>query len=93
MKTIYFTRINNDLNGNPRVVCHFFNLLTEDEIQNNDLSTSYNIAVKRANKIGGRKYHTKRYGGGIVFQCFNKKELNQSINELINEETNGTKRI
>lgn len=33
MKTIDFTRINNDLNGNPRVVCHFFNLLTDDEVQ------------------------------------------------------------
>lgn len=41
MKTIDFTRINNDLNGNPRVVCHFFNLLTEDEIQNNELVMFY----------------------------------------------------
>lgn len=87
MKTIDFTRINNDFYGNPRVVCHFFNLLTEDEIQNNDLSTSYNIAVKRANKIGGRKYHTKKYGGGIVFQDKGEKILTECINKIIKEET------
>ena len=83
MKTIDFTKITNDCNGNPRVVCHFFNLLTEDEIQNNDLSTSYKLAVKRANKIGGKKYHTSKYGGGIVFQCFNEKELTKKINQII----------
>lgn len=83
MKTIDFTRITNDCNGNQRVVCHFFNFLTEEEIQNNDLFTSYKLAVKRANKIGGKKYHTSRYGGGIVFQCFNEKELTEKINQII----------
>lgn len=83
METINFTRINNDYNGNGRVVCHFFNLLTEEERRQNDIEKAYNIAVKRANKIGGRKYHTKNYGGGIVFQCFSEKELTIKINEII----------
>lgn len=83
MKTIDFTKITNDCNGNPRLVCHFFNLLTEKEIQNNDLFTSYKLAVKRANKIGGRKYHTNKYGGGIVFQCFNEMDLTKKINQII----------
>lgn len=83
MKTIDFTKIANDFNGNPRVVCHFFNFLTEEEIQNNDLFTSYKLAVKRANKIGGKKYHTNRYGGGIVFQCFNEQDLMKKINQII----------
>lgn len=87
MKNIDFTRINNDYYGNGRVVCHFFNLLTEEEKNKYDIETSYNIAVKRANKIGGRKYHTKNYGGGIVFQDKGEKRLTERINELIKEET------
>lgn len=83
MKTIDFTKINNDCNGNPRVVCHFFNMLTEEEKRKNDIEKAYNIAIKRANKIGGRKYHTKKYGGGIVFQCFNETDLTKKINQII----------
>lgn len=83
MKTIDFTKINNDCNGNPRVVCHFFNMLTEEEKRKNDIEKAYNIAIKRANKIGGRKYHTKKYGGGIVFQCFNEQKLTERINQII----------
>ena len=66
-----FTRINNDVNGNPRYVVHFLNI-------DND----YKAAVKKANKIGGRKYHTKSYGGGIVFQSYNLERLERDINEL-----------
>lgn len=87
METINFTRINNDYNGNGRVVCHFFNLLTEEERRQNDIEKAYNIAVKRANKIGGRKYHTKNYGGGIVFQDKGELWLTKKINEIIERET------
>lgn len=66
-----FTRINNDVNGNPRYVCHFL-----------QIADNYDIAVKLANKIGGRKYHTKAYGGGIVFQSYNLQALADKINEL-----------
>lgn len=73
MKTlkIDFTRINNDVNGNPRYVCHFLNI-----------SDDYSRAVKLANKIGGRKFHNKQYGGGIVFQSYNLENLQNSINEI-----------
>ena len=68
---IEFTRINNDVNGNPRYVCHFLNIADD-----------YNTAVKLANKIGGRKYHNKKYGGGIVFQSYNIDATAQKINEI-----------
>ena len=58
--TINFTRINNDTNGNPRFVCHFLSI-------DND----YDIALQKAKTIGGKKYHNKSYGGGIVFQSYN----------------------
>ena len=67
MNKIEFTRVKSDINGNPRYVCHFFNLLKDNEKQ----VGNYELAVKRANKIGGRKFHNKQYGGGIVFQSYN----------------------
>ena len=57
---VNFKRINNDVNGNPRYVFHFL-----------ELSNDYNEALKIAKKIGGRKFHNKQYGGGIVVQSYN----------------------
>ena len=53
-------RVNNDINGNPRYVVHFL-----------DIDSSYDEALKRAKKVGGRKYRAKDFGGGIVFQSYN----------------------
>ena len=53
-----WTRLKSDINGNSRFVTSWdgygFNTYAE--------------AVKAANQIGGRRYHTKHYGGGLVFQ-------------------------
>lgn len=68
---IRFTRIDNDINGNPRYVCHFLNIAGD-----------YAAAVKLANTIGGKKYHTKKYGGGIVFQSYNIEETERRILEI-----------
>lgn len=70
-----FTRINNDINGNPRYVVHFLNLLREGE-------TGYETALKNSRQFGGKKYHTKSYGGGIVFQSYNINDLEKSILSL-----------
>lgn len=85
-----FTRISNDINGNPRYVCHFSNLITDrekGEIWSDyacgcRINKQYELAINKANKIGGRKYHTKSYGGGIVFQSYNIQETCNRINEL-----------
>ena len=85
METLHLTRINNDVNGNPRYVCHFLNLNTLAEIDANpwiDTSTKYALAVKRANTIGGRKYHNRQYGGGIVFQSYSIDELARHVSEV-----------
>lgn len=86
-ENIEFTRIDNDTNGNPRYVCHFVNLLTKAEKNDyeglNFVSRQYAMAVKRANSIGGRKYHTKRYGGGIVFQSYSILDTERSILEAV----------
>jgi hypothetical protein len=83
---IEFTRIDNDVNGNPRYVCHFNDLLTADELNdysNGWLNRRYRIAVARANKIGGKKFHNKQYGGGIVFQSYNLTNTRARIAELL----------
>jgi hypothetical protein len=67
-----FTRIKNDINGNPRYVIHFL-----------DLNNDYENALKTARKLGGRKFHNKQYGGGIVFQSYNNHALANQLNQLI----------
>ena len=69
------TRVNNDVNGNPRYVFHFL-----------ALADRYAEAVTVAKKlIGGKKYHTKSYGGGIVFQSYNVKVELEILNKYIEE--------
>lgn len=82
---VRFTRINNDVNGNPRYVMHFLQLLTDDELNGTSLQ-KYEIALKRARKIGGRKFHNKQYGGGIVFQSYNLKGEVKYINRELGYE-------
>jgi hypothetical protein len=97
-REIDFTRINNDTNGNPRYVCHFSVFTTPNErgycyageefdpntpVLNLDVSAQYNAAIKKANKIGGKKFHNKQYGGGIVFQSYNIKDTERRIFELL----------
>lgn len=87
---IEFTRINLDVNGNPRYVFHFTELINEgDRIKANatkgdmfGITTQYNIALNKAREIGGRKYHNKQYGGGIVVQSYNIQDEEKQIKAL-----------
>lgn len=84
-ESLSFTRINNDTCGNPRYVIHFLSLNTPDELDKSGdewipIGQKYDMACKRANAIGGRKYNTKAYGGGIVFQSYSLDELRNAIN-------------
>lgn len=91
MSTLKFdwARINNDSNGNPRYVLHFLNLCTCAELDADPwmpIGVKYAIAVKRANSIGGKKYHTKGYGGGIVFQSYSLEDTESSILLVLEED-------
>ena len=79
MKTNEFTRVNNDFCGNPRYVTHFFSFLKEDE----QTLSNYNLALKRANKLGGKKYRGSDFGGGIVFQSYDLNGLRKRITEIL----------
>ncbi len=80
------TKITRDANGNPRYVVHFTNLLTDSETNAGTAGENYATALKRAKQIGGRKYHTKAYGGGIVFQSYNTSDLVRQIKSLTEEQ-------
>ena len=79
-----FTRVNSDVNGNPRFVIHFLNC---EQVADHslDLSTRYSNACKIMNTIGGRKFHNKQFGGGIVFQSYNLTDTWTSIQRAIKE--------
>jgi len=81
VKPKHFTRIDNDVNGNPRYVCHYIHLSSPVD-RDADASQRYTLALARARAIGGRKYHTKGYGGGIVFQTYSVPNTCDSINKL-----------
>ena len=91
MKTITpeeFKRVKHDVNGNPRYVCHFLALDIHgcDKGIGYGLSDRYVMACKLANRAGGRKFHNKQYGGGIVFQSYNLKELCNFLNNIMQKE-------
>ena len=82
-------KIASDVNGNPRYVVHFLALLNDEEKYGEDngihhITNLYDLAAKKAKKIGGKKYRGKDFGGGIVFQSFNLNDLEKEINEVRN---------
>lgn len=89
-----FKRIDNDVNGNPRYVIHYNYLLSdkEDELYPltfspifkvvENMKTRYKLALSKAKKVGGKKYNTKSFGGGIVFQSYNLNNLCNELNSL-----------
>lgn len=93
-RKIEFKRINNDINGNPRYVCHYTDLLNDSDKETLSLNISpvfktmdnierrYQLALKKAKQLGGRKYNNKSFGGGIVFQSYNIESLEKKIIEL-----------
>lgn len=88
---IQWTRVKSDINGNPRFVCHYMQLLTQGEKEEYSKSSLwsavrfYSMACKRANKLGGRKFHNKQFGGGIVFSSYCLEELEADINRILEE--------
>lgn len=96
LTTENLTKVNRDVNGNPRYVTHFLNIITDKDkeqleedfkltLQQNPfkrISLLYDLAVSKARKIGGKKYRGKEFGGGIVFQSYNTNELLKELNEL-----------
>lgn len=73
---ISFTRVKG------RNIVHFLAFLTDEE-KKEHVFDGYDIAIARAKKIGGQKFHNKLYGGGIAFDNNNLKEVAAQIEELV----------
>ena len=82
METIELYKVKNDFYGNPRVVIHFADLLSDAENDTLNIDQRYNLAHNRAIYLGGKKYRGSDFGGGFVFQSYNDSELIKKINEL-----------
>ena len=92
---IDWTKISWDVNGNPRYVCDYSYVLNEnDKLKAKSLlelgkfkyivDAEYHLALKKANTIGGKKYHNKKYAFGIVFQSYNLDYEERAILKLKN---------
>jgi hypothetical protein len=85
-----FTRVKNDVNGNPRFVAHFLAFTTPDDLAGymglDKITQKYNLALSRAKTLEGRKFHNKQFGGGIVFTSYNLGGLCADINLLMESE-------
>ena len=79
------TKSTNDVYGNPRVIVHFSSLLTDKEYDKMSIEEGYNLAHKRALKLGGKTYRGKDYGGGFVFQCWSDTRLVREINDMMKQ--------
>ena len=81
MSKIEFTRITNDVNGNPRYVAHFRAVICkESKILSPLLSSDkYPLALEKCKQFGGKKFHNKQFGGGIVFQSYDNQYLEAEI--------------
>lgn len=74
-----YTRVNNDINGNPRYVFHYLNFLKVDEPG----YKNFKLALSRARTIGGKKYRGYDFVGGIVFQSYNIEQTIKDIENLL----------
>lgn len=84
---IEFTSIRNNTNGNPRYVAHYLNFLTEEESEKRvTLASEYDCAVYRCKAFGGKRFHNKQYGGGIVFCTYDLEGLVNRIQQKIKED-------
>jgi hypothetical protein len=79
------TRISAGSKGNQRRVIHFLAFITpEDRAERAShklVSTGslYDFALRKARKLGGRKFHNRQYSGGIVFQADSDDEVYELV--------------
>lgn len=74
-------------NGNRRHVIHYLAVYNEIRertgIEHDALSNRpYDIAIDAMRSIGGKRYHNRKYGGGIVF-TLDSSQLENDVNQAI----------
>lgn len=82
-----FKRIDNDINGNPRYVCHYSWFLSEKDKTELPGYEQYDRALKNAKKLlDAKKYRSKKFGGGIVISSYNLEDDCDIINDWMESE-------
>lgn len=82
--TIQFTRVNNDVNGNPRYTCNFSHFVTDIEMETLSTYEVTQLANQRAKSIGGKKYNrSDKKITTFVFQSYNIRKTEQDILNLL----------
>lgn len=77
-----------------KLVIHFLAILNQSDKDkakqlskvNGDIfgvNTQYELALLKAKVLGGKRYHNKKFGGGIAFRGLTPTGLVQRLNELI----------
>ena len=81
-----FTRIKNDINGNPRHIIHFLDVeppeLADHYRDQYTILQRYQMAVHSAKPWGGKAYRGRSYGGGIVFTAYD-FEMAALVNRIL----------
>lgn len=82
------TRIDNDTKGNPRYVIHFLCVARRIEaaIGQGDAFGAYERTLRFIQGSGWKKYHNKRYGGGLVVQSFSIDSDLRSLEYFVEKE-------
>lgn len=81
--------IDNSYSGNPKYAVHFLSFINDEEKKSvSDLDELYALAIRKAKKVYGgaaRKYHNKKYGGGISIETYDsKKEVEAEVEKIAN---------
>jgi len=77
-----FYSVTNSANGAPRYVTHFFSFLNDSErfCQAMKVNDKYELAKKKAKKLGFKVYRGRNFGGGFVVESWN---LENDIERII----------
>lgn len=72
------TEINSNSKGHPRYVVHWLSCEPEegcDALRSRlTLTERYERVLREARKVGGKRFHCREYGGGVVFVSFNPQQ-------------------
>ena len=77
-----FESIDSNKYGNPRYVMHWCSLSNE-VCKSNTIMQKYNEVLDFCKPLGGKKYHNKKYGGGVDFCTYNLQTLCDKINAAL----------
>ena len=80
-------KVPSNVNGHPRYVVHFLDMLPLDRKRPpHSLMSELDYNIKLFNSVGLSKYRAKWFGGGLVFTSFNvESSLNEMYSQILNE--------